>query len=117
MGRDGTRRGNRGSTTQHHNRRALQATPGQWLGNKPVAQLGDYATVGQNTISLVDADSFWVDGYFEETNLGSILDNRSFAVDDAIGPVVAARRRTYHRRTSCGGTPMADIAELETAPE
>jgi RND family efflux transporter MFP subunit len=37
-----------------------------------LAQLGDYANVGQNEISLVDADSFWVDGYFEETNLGPI---------------------------------------------
>ena len=37
-----------------------------------LAQLGDYATIGQNKISLVDADSFWIDGYFEETNLGSI---------------------------------------------
>ena len=37
-----------------------------------LAQLGDYANVGQNLISLVDADSFWVDGYFEEINLGSI---------------------------------------------
>ena len=37
-----------------------------------LAQLGDYATVGQNLISLVDADSFWVDGYFEETNLEPI---------------------------------------------
>jgi RND family efflux transporter MFP subunit len=37
-----------------------------------LAQLGDYANVGQNIISLVDADSFWVDGYFEETNLEPI---------------------------------------------
>ena len=37
-----------------------------------LAQLGDYANVGQNEISLVDADSFWVDGYFEETNLEPI---------------------------------------------
>ncbi|WP_084143587.1 efflux RND transporter periplasmic adaptor subunit [Methylocapsa acidiphila] len=37
-----------------------------------LAQLGDYATVGTNKISLVDADSFWVDGYFEETALGAI---------------------------------------------
>ena len=37
-----------------------------------LAQLGDYANVGQNLISLVDADSFWVDGYFEETNLEPI---------------------------------------------
>src|SRR5713101_2479722 len=37
-----------------------------------LAQLGDYINVGVNTISLVDADSFWVDGYFEETNLAPI---------------------------------------------
>jgi multidrug resistance efflux pump len=42
-----------------------------WVTNL-LAQLGDYANVGQSEISLVDADSFWVDGYFEETNLGSI---------------------------------------------
>ena len=42
-----------------------------WVTNL-LAQLGDYVTVGQNEISLVDADSFWIDGYFEETNLGSI---------------------------------------------
>jgi multidrug resistance efflux pump len=37
-----------------------------------LAQLGDYATVGQKIISVVDADSFWIDGYFEETSLGRI---------------------------------------------
>jgi multidrug resistance efflux pump len=37
-----------------------------------LAQPGDYATVGKNVISLVDADSFWVDAYFEETNLDRI---------------------------------------------
>jgi multidrug resistance efflux pump len=36
-----------------------------------LAQLGDYLTVGVNAISIVD-DSFWVDGYFEETNLAPI---------------------------------------------
>src|ERR1700675_383220 len=39
-----------------------------------LAQLGDYATVGQRLISLVDADSFWIDAYFEETSLGRILE-------------------------------------------
>jgi multidrug resistance efflux pump len=37
-----------------------------------LVQLGDYATVGKNLISLVDADSYWVDGYFEETNVDRI---------------------------------------------
>ena len=35
-------------------------------------QLGDFVTVGQKSISLVNADSFWVDAYFEETNLQGI---------------------------------------------
>ena len=35
-------------------------------------QLGDYASTGRSAISVVDADSYWVDGYFEETNLGAI---------------------------------------------
>src|SRR6266436_8159802 len=37
-----------------------------------LAQLGDYANVAQKIISVVDADSFWIDGYFEETSLGRI---------------------------------------------
>jgi multidrug resistance efflux pump len=37
-----------------------------------LAQVGDYVNVGVNTISLVDSDSFWVDGYFEETNVAPI---------------------------------------------
>jgi multidrug resistance efflux pump len=37
-----------------------------------LTQLGDYLNTGANAISLVDADSYWVDGYFEETNLAPI---------------------------------------------
>ena len=44
-----------------------------WVTNLS-AQLGDYASVGVDQISLVDADSFWVDGYFEETSLSAIRD-------------------------------------------
>jgi multidrug resistance efflux pump len=37
-----------------------------------LAQLGDYVNVGVSTISLVNADSYWVDGYFEETTVAPI---------------------------------------------
>ena len=37
-----------------------------------LVQLGDYVNVGQNSISVVDADLFWVDGYFEESNIPQI---------------------------------------------
>lgn len=42
-----------------------------WVTNL-LARLGDYATVGEKIISVVDADSFWIDGYFLETQLGRI---------------------------------------------
>jgi len=37
-----------------------------------LTQTGNFANAGVNAISLVDANSYWVDGYFEETNLGMI---------------------------------------------
>ena len=37
-----------------------------------LAQLGNFVNVGANAISLVDAHSYWIDGYFEETNLAPI---------------------------------------------
>lgn len=37
-----------------------------------LAQLGNFVNVGVNAVSLVDAHSYWVDGYFEETNLSPI---------------------------------------------
>jgi RND family efflux transporter MFP subunit len=37
-----------------------------------LTQIGDFATIGQKTIAIVDANSFWIDAYFEETNLRKI---------------------------------------------
>jgi multidrug resistance efflux pump len=45
-----------------------------WVTNL-LAQRDDYVTVGQNEISLVDADSFWVDAYFEETKLSAVCEH------------------------------------------
>ena len=42
-----------------------------WVTNLN-AQLGDYAAVGVRNISIVDASSFWVDGYFEEGAIARI---------------------------------------------
>ncbi|TLU72916.1 biotin/lipoyl-binding protein [Lichenicoccus roseus] len=35
-------------------------------------RVGDYATTGTANVQVVDTDSFWIDGYFEETKLGAI---------------------------------------------
>jgi len=39
-----------------------------------LVQFGDYAKVGDPDIAIVNSDSFWIDGYFEETKLGEIKD-------------------------------------------
>ena len=35
-------------------------------------RVGNYAAEGTNNISIIDADSFWIDGYFEETKLARL---------------------------------------------
>jgi RND family efflux transporter MFP subunit len=35
-------------------------------------RVGDYARTGTSNISVVDTDSFWIDGYFEETKMPNI---------------------------------------------
>jgi RND family efflux transporter MFP subunit len=35
-------------------------------------RLGDYAHAGMTNISVIDADSYWIDGYFEETKMAHI---------------------------------------------
>jgi multidrug resistance efflux pump len=52
-------------------RTQIHAPVNGWVTNLLV-QLGDYATVGRSVLSVVNADSFWVDAYFEETQLASI---------------------------------------------
>ena len=52
-------------------RTEIRSPANGWVTNLQ-ARLGDYATVGRNEIAIVDADSFWVDGYFEETKLHAI---------------------------------------------
>jgi multidrug resistance efflux pump len=52
-------------------RTEIRAPVDGWVTNLQ-AQRGDFATAGQNLISLTDANSFWVDGYFEETGVSPI---------------------------------------------
>jgi RND family efflux transporter MFP subunit len=35
-------------------------------------RVGDYARAGRNNISVIDADSYWIDGYFEETKMAHV---------------------------------------------
>jgi RND family efflux transporter MFP subunit len=62
---------NRDQAKVNLERTQIRSPVNGWVTNL-LAQLGDYATVGRNEISIVDADSFWVDAYFEETQLASV---------------------------------------------
>ena len=42
-----------------------------WVTNLTV-RAGNYANAGQRQLSVIDADSFWIYGYFEETQLQNI---------------------------------------------
>ena len=35
-------------------------------------RVGDYAVTGNSNISVIDSDSFWIDGYFEETKMARV---------------------------------------------
>ncbi len=35
-------------------------------------RVGDYAVTGNPNISVIDSDSFWIDGYFEETKMANV---------------------------------------------
>ena len=62
---------NRDQAKVNLERTEIRSPVNGWVTNL-LAQLGDYAAVGRNEISIVDADSFWVDAYFEETQLASM---------------------------------------------
>jgi multidrug resistance efflux pump len=62
---------NRDQAKVNLERTQIRSPVNGWVTNLQ-ARPGDYATVGRNEISIIDADSFWVDAYFEETQLASM---------------------------------------------
>ena len=66
---------NRDKANLNLSRTEVRATVNGYVTNL-LLRAGDYANTGASNIAIVDADSFWVSGYFEETKLGS------FAVGD-----------------------------------
>jgi multidrug resistance efflux pump len=62
---------NRNQARVNLERTHIRSPANGWITNLLV-QLGDYATVGRNVISVVNADTFWIDAYFKETELAAI---------------------------------------------
>jgi multidrug resistance efflux pump len=62
---------NRDQAKVNLERTEIRSPVNGWVTNL-LERSGDYAAVGRNVISVIDADSFWVDAYFEETQLASM---------------------------------------------
>jgi RND family efflux transporter MFP subunit len=68
---------------------------------------GDYATVGVTKVPILDAQSFWITGYFEETKLGEIkVGDRAMIQVMGFDPIVTGHVESIGR----------GIADLNDAP-
>jgi RND family efflux transporter MFP subunit len=79
-------------------------------------RVGDYARAGSTNISVIDADSYWIDGYFEETKMSHVcVGNRAEAVlmgyrDPILGRVESVTRgiSVPNAAPSTQGLPSVD---------
>ena len=83
-------------------------------------QEGDYATAGTRNLSLLDSDSFWVVGYFEETKLAGISVGSPAIVallgyrDPIIGHVESIARGINTPNTVPGSLGLASVDPVFT---
>lgn len=77
---------------------------------------GDFATLGVGNISIVDSDSFWIAGYFEETKLSHIrIGDRAMATllgfrDPVYGHVESVARGINIPNESRGNLGLASVS-------
>ncbi|MDE1169699.1 MAG: HlyD family secretion protein [Verrucomicrobium sp.] len=60
------------ATARLHMRRTEVLAPANGYVTNFHLRVGDYATPGQAKMSVIDSDSFWIAGYFEETKIPRI---------------------------------------------
>jgi RND family efflux transporter MFP subunit len=61
-------------------------------------RVGDYAVVGQNKLTVIDSDSFWVSGYFEETKLPRIHEGNPAVIElMGVGPTISGHVESISR--------------------
>ncbi|MBC9876855.1 HlyD family secretion protein [Bradyrhizobium sp. INPA01-394B] len=53
-------------------KRTSVASPVDGYVTNLLLRAGDYAVTGVSNISVIDSDSFWIDGYFEETKMARV---------------------------------------------
>lgn len=83
-------------------------------------RVGDFAVQGSGNISIVDSDSFWIDGYFEETKLSQIcLGDRAEArlmsyADPVIGHVGTMTRGISVANAANGAQGLPEVDPVYT---
>ena len=85
-----------------------------------LVQRGDYAAVGKSAISVVDSDSFWIDGYFQEASLHAIRDGDPAAIrligyrDTLLGHVDSVARGITVANAAPGQGGLASVNPIFT---
>ncbi len=83
-------------------------------------RVGDYATAGTRNLSMVDTDSFWVTGYFEETKLAGIHQGDRAVValmgyrDPVLGHVASIARGINTPNSAPGSLGLASVSPTFT---
>lgn len=78
--------------------RTVVRSPANGYVNNLRMRVGDYATVGQNKLAIIDSDSFWISAYFEETKIPRLREGyraqvELMGVDSAISGHVESMSR------------------------
>jgi multidrug resistance efflux pump len=71
-------------------------------------RVGDYAYEGVSNVSIIDTDSYWIDGYFEETKMAQVCvgdraEAKLFGYSLPITGHVATVSTSYRAGKSAGG--------------
>jgi multidrug resistance efflux pump len=83
-------------------------------------RIGDYATAGQPKLTVVDSDSFWVVGYFEETKLPRVHDNDYAHIrlmgwgPEIAGHVESTSRAIADTNNNANANGLADVDPIFT---
>lgn len=78
-------------------------------------RVGDYAVVGQNKLTIIDSDSFWVSGYFEETKMPGIHEGDPAVIKlMGVGPALTGHVESISRgiADSNGSTDTQGLANV-----
>ena len=91
-----------------------------WVTNLTV-RAGNYAVTGQRQMSIIDADSYWISGYFEETRLQNVHPgDRASAVlmgypnDKLIGHVESINRGIADTNTTANPQGLPQVNPVFT---